>query len=64
MAQDPANQPQPDPKNTPHRTPAEQGAASWRAPDDARPDTELTDEQAAEALRKINEVERKLEPRG
>ena len=64
MAQDPAYQPQPDPKDANKRgTDAEKGAPSSRAPDQSR-DVNLDDEKAAKALEKIEEVRRKLEPRG
>lgn len=60
---DPAHQPQPDPEHNQRRTPAEQDEQSYRGPDELR-DTELDDRKAAEALRKIEDVRRKLEPRG
>ena len=60
---DPAYQPQPDPRKNPRRTDAEKGAPSSLAPDELR-DTELDDDKAAKALNEIEEVRRKLEPRG
>ena len=56
MPEDAAKQPPPDKKTTNDRG----TAAQQRSPEK----TELTDEQAAEALRKINEVQSKLEPGG
>jgi hypothetical protein len=64
MAHDPAYQPQPDPSKNARRTPAEKGEASSLAPDELRDDETMDDDKAARALDKIEEVRRKLEPRG
>jgi len=53
MANDPAAHPQPDPKNDARRPPA-----------DEREGETMDDDKAAKALEKIEEVQRKLEPRG
>lgn len=65
MAQDPADQPQPDPKDEDRKrgSAAEQGAPSLRGPDGLH-DVDLGDEKAEKALKEIDKVRRKLEPRG
>jgi hypothetical protein len=65
MAQDPAYQPQPDPKDKDQKrgTAAEQGAPSLRGPDELH-DVDIGDEKAEKALKQIDKLQRKLEPRG
>jgi hypothetical protein len=52
-----------DRKNDERRTAAQRGEAPSLTPDEAR-DEEMDDEKAAKALSKIEELRRKLEPRG
>ncbi|MET0293009.1 MAG: hypothetical protein ABW136_11665 [Steroidobacteraceae bacterium] len=60
---DPAYQPQPDPKDNRRRTPAERGEPSSIAPDELR-DVDPGDATAEKALKAIEAVRQKLEPRG
>jgi hypothetical protein len=58
----PAN-PQPDPRNEKRRAAPERGEASSLAPEEPRHE-QMDDEKAAKALEKIEDLRRKLEPRG
>ena len=60
---DPAYPSQPDPRNDERRTAAERAEPSSLAPDEPRSE-EMDDEKAAKALEKIEDLRRKLEPRG